>query len=69
VTRRIGRIELDPKPLPPIYTHAAWCRWLSSRGCLSPRHRGCLDKDYCIAEWAAPSGQPWRTPERSLDVI
>lgn len=40
-----------------ILTHAEWCRWLLSRGCLAPTHRRCAQADRCraldlpVAEW------------------
>ena len=49
VSRQLWREPRETVPLPKIVTHADWCRWLSSRGALSPRHRGCLHAGSCVA--------------------
>ena len=47
---RRHRLELkNALPPPLISTHKEWCRWLASRGSLSPQHRRCLHEDWCVA--------------------
>ena len=57
------RLSLQPEPIKrdPIYTHAVWCRWLQSRGALSPQHRRCMQAGHCVASSWAPAEETWRS--------
>jgi len=39
----------DQPPLPKCRTHAEFCSWLWTRGCLDPAHRACLASKGCVA--------------------
>jgi len=41
--------DQDPNDTRQYKTHAAWCRYLSSRGSLSPYHRSCCHAYRCTA--------------------
>jgi hypothetical protein len=60
MTRRIGRIELAPMPLPAFRNHAEWCNWLWTRGILSVNHRGCRVSDHCVATEHRVAEESWR---------
>jgi hypothetical protein len=59
--RRVGRIELDPLPLPKFEDHAAWCRWLWNRGSLAQPHRRCMESEHCVATAHVRSDTSWRS--------
>jgi len=45
----VVNFDQDPNDTRQYKTHAAWCRYLSSRGSLSPYHRGCCHAGRCVA--------------------
>ena len=57
-------LERDEDKIPPGMGHAAFCRWLHSRGCLKVEHRRCMNTYQCVAAWTFNSGQPWRYQKR-----
>lgn len=61
MTRRIGRTELAPQPLPKFEDHAQWCRWLASRGSLAIPHRRCMETQHCVASAFVKSEVSWRS--------
>lgn len=41
--------DQDPNDTRQYKTHAAWCRYLASRGSLSPFHKTCCHAGHCTS--------------------
>jgi hypothetical protein len=41
--------DQNPDDTRQYQTHAAWCRYLASRGVLSPDHRSCTSRIVCVS--------------------